>query len=402
MILKACGLIVEYNPFHHGHLYHIKEAKEKSNADCMIAVMSGPFLQRGEPALIDKFHRTRAALNSGVDIVLELPYAHAVQSSERFAEGAIKILHHVGADTVCFGSEAGRIDEFIFAASQFEKKEAAFKNNLKRYLNEGENYPTASAKAYQHINIKQFDLMQPNNILGFSYVRAIQKLKANIQPLTIKRIKSHYHDTEIENQIASATSIRKEILTNGYTKKAKVALPNKSFEEIQNYEATAKLLHHWDHYYDLLTYQIMAQSLSQLKQIDGIDEGLEYRLKSFIDKSASFEQFIQAIKSKRYTQTRLQRNMVHILTQTKQTDLLKWTSEAPLPYLRLLGMTEKGQDYINRTKKNIAVPIHTNLNKKNKKALYLDEKAQQIYYMALSPQQRIKLRQQEFQLPILI
>src|SRR5699024_1743363 len=146
--MKASGLVVEYNPFHNGHLFHVQQAKKISSADCIIAVMSGSFLQRGEPAIIDKFHRTKTALASGVDIVLELPYAYAVQSSELFAKGAIHTLQKIGVDSLCFGSESGNISDFITSYNTLKEKNETFKRILKKSLNNGYSFPEASKEAY--------------------------------------------------------------------------------------------------------------------------------------------------------------------------------------------------------------------------------------------------------------
>src|SRR5690625_4486826 len=173
MFMRACGLIVEYNPFHNGHLYHINQAKTATSAECMIAVMSGSFLQRGEPAIIDKFHRTKAALQAGVDIVVELPYAFAVQSSRYFAKGSVLTLHAMKASSICFGSESGNIDLFYKGVAQINKHEREYDETIKAYLKKGYSFPVASQRAYEQIGLHDLDLMQPNNILGFSYVRTM-------------------------------------------------------------------------------------------------------------------------------------------------------------------------------------------------------------------------------------
>src|SRR5690625_3404959 len=174
-LVKACGLIVEYNPLHNGHLYHIKEARNISQAECMIAVMSGSFLQRGEPAIIDKFHRTNAALASGVDIVLELPYPYAVQSSDLFAKGSVKTLYEVGVENICFGSEQGDISHFITSYNIYKDHQDTYRHELKNYLQQGMSFPQASKHAYKKIGLthQDMDLSQPNNILGFSYIKTI-------------------------------------------------------------------------------------------------------------------------------------------------------------------------------------------------------------------------------------
>ena len=286
--MNACGLIVEYNPFHHGHLHHMEEAKKNMNADCIIVVMSGSFLQRGEPAIIDKFHRTKAALDAGADLVLELPYAYAVQSSALFAEGAVKTLNELGVSSICFGSESGDIAPFIHAYHTLEDQKALYSEKLKEALDKGENYPTASQLAYNSIGITDIDLVKPNNILGFSYVRAIKQLQLPIVPATIKRIKNEFHDTQIQHSIASATSIRKEVLHHGFSEKVKQTLPASSLSSLEEYYFRTNQLHQWESYFSLLRYQVMSKDIHALKEINGMDEGLEYRIKRTAKKQIVF------------------------------------------------------------------------------------------------------------------
>src|SRR5699024_1382693 len=199
--MKACGLIVEYNPFHNGHLHHVEQAKEISGAECIIAVMSGSFLQRGEPAIIDKYHRTLAALKGGVDLVVELPYTYAVQSSHLFATGAVKTLNEMGASSICFGSESGNVARFVESYHHFSEHKDTYIEVLRKALDQGKSYPSASEEAYHEIGMtsQAIDLTQPNNILGYSYIKAIKDHQLSIQPLTIKRTKSGYHDESISD-----------------------------------------------------------------------------------------------------------------------------------------------------------------------------------------------------------
>src|SRR5690625_859509 len=173
MNVKACGLIVEYNPFHNGHLYHVNKSRVASKADCIVAVMSGNFLQRGEPAIIDKFHRTKMALANGVDLVIELPYAYAVQSSHYFALGALKSLHALKVAAICFGRESANIEQFYETVEQLQHHRSSFDTYVQKYIERGYSYPTANSLAYKQIGMQHLDLFQPNNILGFSYVKTI-------------------------------------------------------------------------------------------------------------------------------------------------------------------------------------------------------------------------------------
>jgi predicted nucleotidyltransferase len=398
--MRACGLIVEYNPFHYGHLHHLETAKKESGADCMIAVMSGSFLQRGEPAIIDKVHRTRAALAAGVDIVIELPYRYAVQNSTIFAQGAIKSLYHMGASSICFGSESGEIMPFLLANQLIQQHKVQYEGLLQSHLKNGVAFPVASSKAYQEIGIHSIDLFQPNNILGLSYVQAIQDQELPITPLTIKRLQSQYHDIHLSTPIASATSIRKSILDKEQTSVVNETIPDATVQALETYKKSATIWHHWENYFPLLAYQVMTKTIQDLGMIHGVDEGLEYRIHETGHIATSFHHWLSLIKTKRYTQTRLQRMFVHILTNTTKEAIATFSEVQDIPYLRLLGFSKTGQAYLHQQKKRLDVPIYSSLNRANLKALRMDEKATETYYAILPPKVRHTLRKQEFQLPI--
>ncbi|WP_449353984.1 nucleotidyltransferase [Virgibacillus natechei] len=403
--MKACGLIVEYNPFHNGHLHHIKEAKESSGADCMIAVMSGSFLQRGEPAIIDKFHRTQIALQSGVDIVLELPYPYAVQSSDNFAAGSVHTLHEIGVSSINFGSESGDISHFITSYNTFKEKETVYKQQLESQLDQGVSFPEASRFAYQQIGLTNgtMDLAKPNNILGFSYVKTILENNLPIEPLTIERTNSGYHDQTITSSIASATSIRKALLENAaITSKIAESIPTETYRQLEQYKSEATTWHTWEKYFPLVHYRVMTMTLKELSAINGVDEGLEYRIKKTAKEATSFTAWIEAIKTKRYTWTRLQRMFVHILTNTTKTDMKDMLASSSVPYIRLLGLNQTGRSYINQIRKQLDVPIIGKLSRNIHPMSAIEEKVSNAYYSILPPRPKNQLRKQEIQPPIQI
>lgn len=399
--MRACGLVVEYNPFHHGHVYHIEAAKHISNAECIIAMMSGPFLQRGEPAIFDKFHRAKAALCAGADIVLELPYAYAVQSSALFAKGAVQSLHEIGVDSLCFGSEQGSIDPFIQTVHTLQSQKSMYDHIVQVNLAKGLAFPQANQKAYEAIGIDQIDMMQPNNILGLSYVKAIEQAHLPIKPLTIKRIHNHYHDETISNPIASATSIRKGLYDAGLTTEVTKTLPNSTIQELKRYRQIAKQWHDWEDYFPFLHYKVMTMDTQQLAAIHGVDEGLENRLRHTAQEANSFHNWMERMKTKRYTQTRLQRMFVHLLTNTTKIEIQQITEQQTVPYLRLLGMTVRGRQFVQQQKKRLSVPLITNLKRDVPTAFILDERATNIYYAPLHPNDRQTLRKQEWTGPII-
>lgn len=405
MQMRACGLIVEYNPFHNGHLYHVNRAKRESQADCMIAVMSGSFLQRGEPAIIDKFHRTKAALGSGIDLVFELPYVFAVQSSRLFAKGAVHTLQEIGAESLCFGSESGHISHFISTYKLFKEKEGDYRVSLKQALNKGESFPEASKKAYRDIGLtdQSINLSKPNNILGFSYVKTIFDNNLSIEPFTIKRISSHYHDKKINSPIASATSIRERLLsTNGLVLDDIIkSMPHEMISQLQLYQKETALWHEWEKYFPLIYYRALTMSTKELASIQGIDEGIEHRILDTIKEATSFNDWVKAIKTKRYTWTRIQRMFVHLLTNTKKDELSMVHDLKGVPYIRLLGATHQGRTYLNRVKKEIDIPIISSLKRDQHPLLAIEERATNAYYSILAPKLRNKFHTQELKPPIM-
>ncbi|MCM3739149.1 nucleotidyltransferase [Oceanobacillus luteolus] len=404
--MKSCGVIVEYNPFHNGHAYHIQEAKKVTGADTVIAVMSGNFLQRGEPAIIDKYHRAEAALSSGIDLVLELPYAFAVQNSDLFAKGAVNTLHKMGVSSICFGSEAGDAAQFKTSFTSFLEQKDVYEKELKHWLNKGLSFPEASMHAYGAIGLttEAMDLSQPNNILGMSYVKTIMENKFPIEIHTIKRINNHFHEPEITNAIASATSIRNEMIQSGnLTSKVIAAIPDVTLHQLQEYKRKTTLWHQWENYFQILNYRVQTMTHSELRDIHGVVEGLEYRLSKTAKYARSMQEWMESIKTKRYTWTRIQRLFVHLLTNTRKSELDSYLKESTgVPYVRLLGMTERGQRYLNKMKKTVEVPIITNFSKDMHPMLQLEERATAAYYSILSPETRLSLSKQELRTPLRI
>jgi predicted nucleotidyltransferase len=405
VIMQACGLVVEYNPFHNGHAYHIQEARKASDADCIIAVMSGDFLQRGEPAIIDKFSRAKAALLSGVDIVIELPFAFAVQSSDLFAKGAIHTLHEIGVSSICFGSESGNASDFTNSYEYLKGSEALYRTILKAELAKGLSFPEASRHAYQEIGLSEdnMDLTKPNNILGYSYVKTILKNEYKIEPLTIKRTNSGYHDEAITGSIASATSIRKALNEhNTITNQVAHAIPTSTIEQLTEYKSESGQWHTWEHYFDLLQYRVMTMTTGELANIHGVEEGLEHRIKKTAMHARSFHEWVEAVKTKRYTWTRLQRIFVFILANVKKEEIVSLVSNHRVPYVRLLGLTKNGQAYLNKAKKQMNVPLVSKLSRQDNPLLQLEERASNAYYSILTPAIRHKLKKQELMPPLLI
>ena len=337
------GIICEYNPFHYGHLYHLKRIKEMYPNSNIILVMSGWITERGDLSLIDKFKKTDIALEYGVDLVVELPFKF-IQSADYFAKGSIAILNKLGCDIIVFGSESNDIENLKYLANtQLNNKE--YNNLVKEYVNEGINYPTALSRSLKTITGKTIDT--PNDLLGLSYIREIIKNNYNITPISIKR-NSDYNSKTIEGKITSATSIR-ELLKK--KKNIKKYVPKYSYKYL-------KEVLFIEDYFKFLKYKII--SSNDLTIYQGIDTDLSNRIYKYIDISNSLDELLNNIKTKRYTYNRLKRSLTYILLSITKEDC----NNLDLEYIRILGFNTKGKEYLNKIKKNIDIPILTNYDDK--------------------------------------
>ncbi|BAR82696.1 hypothetical protein KNN_01850 [Bacillus thuringiensis serovar tolworthi] len=361
--------------------------------------MSGPFLQRGEPALISKWYRTKMALANGVDLVVELPYVFATQKAETFANGAISILNALRVSEICFGSEDGQIENFYNTISIQKNEEETFNCLVKQFMDAGNSYAKATSDAFSHIltSEKNIDMSQPNNILGFQYMKAILSQNSSIQAQTIKRFASHYHDETFNDQhIASATSIRKQLFSEeGLFTTIEPFLPQATTSLLANYKQNYGILHNWEQYFSFFKYRLMTMSPGDLRHIYEIEEGLEHRILSKIQNSSSFYSFMEALKTKRYTWTRLQRACTHILTNTTKEDIRSANIEQHAPYIRLLGMSQKGQTYLSKNKKKIELPILTHTKTFDHAALDIEKKANSVYFSIMHEPLRTQLLKQD-------
>ncbi|HFK1527173.1 TPA: nucleotidyltransferase [Bacillus cereus] len=377
----------------------MQQTKKLTQSDIIIAVMSGPFLQRGEPALISKWYRTKMALANGVDLVVELPYVFATQKAETFANGAISILNALHVSEICFGSEDGQIENFYNTISVQKNEEETFNYLVKQFMDAGNSYVKATSDAFSHIltSEKNIDMSQPNNILGFQYMKAILSQNSSIQAQTIKRFASHYHDETFNDQhIASATSIRKQLFSEeGSFTTIEPFLPQATTSLLANYKQNYGILHNWEQYFSFFKYKLMTMSSGDLRHIYEIEEGLEHRILSKIQNSSSFYSFMEALKTKRYTWTRLQRACTHILTNTTKEEIRSANIEQHAPYIRLLGMSQKGQTYLSKNKKKIELPILTHTKTFDHAALDIEKKANSVYFSIMHEPLRTQLLKQD-------
>lgn len=361
--MKTVGMIVEYNPFHNGHLYHITKTKEQSKCDLLIAVMSGHFTQRGDIAILDKFTRAEIALKHGVDIVIELPYFYATSSADLFSFGAINLLNHLKVDEIYFGSETNDIQKLTKIAQTINSDE--FNQIMKTKMKAANSYASVSHQVIGELLGDETTLLS-NDILGIQYIRSILKLNSSIKPYSIKRIHNHYLDEHFTHPtIASATSIRKAV-------KQREAFESYVPKDVSN--QLKKPIHTWDDFYPYLKYQIHANP-SQLADIHDINEGFDHAIIKEVNQHQDFKSFVQALTSKRYTESKVQRIMCHILTQFTKTEFTNVEKD----YIRILGINKQKTDLWKRLTDQLSIPIITNINKYNIKYLQTEMRVDHIY-----------------------
>ena len=371
--MKILGIVVEYNPFHTGHLYHLEKAKEIVQPDLTIAIMSGNYVQRGEVAIIDKFKRSELAIKYGVDLVIELPFVYVSQSADYFCKGAIDLLYHIGVTDLVFGSECGTIETFKEIAYAIEKQPDTYNQYVRDAMNQGLRYPDACNKALSILMNKS--ITTPNDLLGLAYVKEVINNNFQINLHCIKRT-NDFHSLELEN-ICSASAIRHALKNN-------IAITN----QICNYDEY-KEFYFFEDFFPFLRYKLLTISKDELKYIHLVDEGIENLLKEKILLCKDMNQFITSLTSKRYTRSRIQRMLIHILMGNNKATIIE---SMKIDYIRVLKMNNVGQKYLNRIKKICDYKIITNFSSYQHLALNLEFKATKLLScISNSPDQLISL-----------
>ena len=352
------GIIAEYNPFHNGHLYMINKIKEMYPDSTLVCVMSGNYTERGDVSIINKWKKTEIAIKNGIDLVIELPFVYASQSSDYFAYGSIKLLDSLKVDKLIFGSETNDIDMFNKLVDiQLNNKD--YDMLVKKYMDSGLNYPTSMSKALKDIiNIK---IELPNDLLGLSYIKEIKKQHSNIEAISIKR-DTDYNSLELDGDIVSASAIRNGLKNNVDIKKY---VPIDTYNELDK-------LHFNDNYFKLLKYRILTNNISIYQ---GVDEGLKYRILKYIDESNSYDELISKVKTKRYTYNKLSRMFIHILCGFTKEE----ASNIGIEYIRVLGFNDRGKSYLNKIKKDTTLPIITGYSNIDSKILDIENRVNKIY-----------------------
>lgn len=351
--MEIIGLIAEYSPFHNGHLYQLNEIKKLYPDSTIILILNGYFLERGLVSIESKEEKTRLALKYGCDIVCELPFIFGTNSADTFSSASLEILNDLKINKLIFGSESNDITLLTdIAKKQLNNN---YNEELKSLLDQGINYPTAINK------VTNSNISSPNDILGISYIKAILKNKYNIEPISIKRT-NNYHDTNSNDSIISASNIREKLNNKESIDKY---IPEGNINTINN-----------DLLFNLIKYKIISDN--DLSKYLTVDEGIENRLKKVINNVNSIDELVNSVKTKRYTYNRIMRMLIHILIGLTKEDRNNINNNE---YIRLLGISNNGQKYINKIKKETTLPIITKFTNINSKIAEYELKAANIYQM---------------------
>lgn len=396
---KVVGIIAEYNPFHNGHTYHIQMTKEKTGADFVVVIMTGNFTQRGNTSVINKWEKTKMAINGGADLVIELPTIYSISSAENFANGAIKILNSLKIiDLISFGMETTAISDLNNVANVLYSEPIEYKNILKSELNKGESYPKARENALmiylkdpkRYSNI----LKGSNNILAIEYLKALKKYKSDIIPFGVRREKVYYNSTKIIDEYASATAIRRLLIHNQIEEIRKV-VPPLSFSILLKNMREGTYALDLTAYSSEILYKLRNMSVEEIANLPDVSEGLENLIKDMSNRTNNLIKLINGIKSKRYTQTRIQRILLYALLGITKKDME--VSKKINPYVRVLGCSENGKILLSQIDKKVKVITSlkkfekTNKNKKLKRILEIDKNATNIYTLGYKKNSKANL-----------
>lgn len=366
MITIITGIITEYNPFHNGHKYHLEQAKKDTSANSIVCVMSGNFMQRGIPALIDKWKRAEIAVKNGVDLVLELPLVYSVSSAEHFAFGSVSLLNRLNIiDNLYFGSESGNVNILKDISEILIKEPDEYRLSLKNNLDKGLPFPISRSNAlieyFKNDNIKDV-LSNSNNILGIEYIKSLMKLKSNITPATLKREGGTYNSTQLNSNFSSATSIRKH-LRNSSVDMIKNEVTMETYKILKDLSFSGYPFIFEEDIFKYIKYKLLLDGNS-LSKIPDVSEGLDNRILNSILKCNSLNELILESKSKRYTYTRLNRILTQYFLNLEKYDLFKLT-KSPAPYARVLAFNSNGKSILKKIKDNSDIEIITKMPKKN-------------------------------------
>ena len=388
--MKVTGIITEYNPFHLGHKLHLESAKKNTNCDGIVCIMSGNFMQRGMPALIDKWNRAKIAVLNGVDLVIELPLVYSISSAEGFAQGAVKILNSTNIiDYLYFGAEHDNLKDLCLISKILFDHNHEYTNLLKIELSKGLPFHSARSNALNNILGKDFTniLNNSNNILAIEYIKALYKYNSQIEPKLLKREGALYNEKNLITKYPSATSIRNALYLDNNIDKLKDSLPIETFDYLNRLNKSNYKFVFSEDTFDYLKFKILTCG-NNLSNIPEATEGLDNKIIKEIVNSNSLDELILNIKSKRYTYTRISRILTSFFIGLENYDVNSICDNSK-PYIRPLAFNDVGRKLLKEIKTNSDVPIITKIPKKNNNMMLnldlLGTKAYSILNSSISP-----------------
>ena len=376
---KVLGIIAEYNPFHNGHLYHLEASKKLTDADYTVAIISGNFTQRGSTSIVDKWSKTKMALENGIDLVIELPVLYSISSAENFADGAIKILNSLGiVDYLSFGAETSDISILNNIANILYSEPEEYKKLLSIELEKGLSFPKARENSLldyiknsddivpenRIIDFEKYSkvLSSPNNILGIEYLKALKKYKSSIKPVCISRFKAEYNSSNFSENIASATAIR-ELIKNKNFDTIKTVIPLESSSVLMDCINSGCVVPDLNRFEKEIIYTLRKMSIEEIANIPDVSEGLEFSIKKAANSCNNINEFLDIVKSKRYTITRLQRILLYALLSISKENM-QLSKKVEKPYIRVLGFNDNGKKLVSEiATKNPELKLITSVKK---------------------------------------
>ena len=363
--MKVNGIIAEYNPFHNGHKYQLTESLRCTNARYTVIVMSGNFVQRGAPALVDKYKRTEMALLNGADLVLELPALYATASAEYFATGAVALLDQLGVVTdLCFGSECGDTQLLRQIAEILLEEPKAYSQSLKQYLRQGLSYPNARTEAliqnYPFLNQHKAVFSSPNNILGIEYIKAILRSKSSLEPVTVRRTGAGYHSRLPADNRCSALAIRQALYAGADESFLSSNMPEDAAKILSAELAKTGPIRSND-FSDMLYYKLTTEKNAGFEKYLDVSSDLSDRVCRRLDDYHNFESFCDILKTKEMTYTRISRCLLHILLNIRKSDMERAKAMSHAPYARVLGFRRAASPLLGEIKEHADIPLVTKL-----------------------------------------
>lgn len=410
--MKVNGIVAEYNPFHNGHKYHLEDAKQRTGADYTIVVMSGNFVQRGTPALVDKFTRARMALSCGADLVLELPIGFSVSSAEYFAMGAVSLLDKLGVvDYLCFGSESGEISPLQKIAHILANEPEEYTELLRSNLRMGYSYPNARTSALiqydPSISTEKDTLSSPNNILGIEYLKALERRKSSILPDTTLRMGADYRDRRLGETPCSALALRQAILSGQDVDFLKEEMPENAYrilaEALKDTEPVSI-----DDFSAQLHYKLLLEKSKGYCDYLDVSPDLSDRIQNSLENFGSYLDFCDRLKSKDMTYVRISRCLLHILLNLDNAAIEALKEMDYTPYARVLGFRKDAAPLLSEIKEKASIPLITKLadakKQLNESSLSILEKelCMNDVYLSVAALKTRQPMMNEFSTPIVI